>query len=94
MALTFSEIARSRPFKGKRTVTVEITFDASYPTGGEAVVAANLKVGRIHNGMVKEVSAGTAVVAARWDNTNGKILEKISLKSLVFRFLDILCFVN
>ena len=74
MAVTITEIARTRPFKGKGQLWVEVAFDSAYPAGGEAIVAADLGVNRIANGAVLEVSNGSLVTHGRWDNANGKVL--------------------
>ena len=41
MALTITEIHRS-VFGNKRVITADVDFDASYPTGGEALAPADV----------------------------------------------------
>ena len=60
----------------KRTVT-DVTFDSSYPTGGEAVTADNLGLRVIDTASCNDVTAtgGLVNVAnATFDLTNSKIL--------------------
>ena len=48
MALTFSIVTRTlHPEGGKRMNVVDITFDSSYPTGGEAVTPNQLGLNTI-----------------------------------------------
>ena len=74
MALTITELDRVRPFKGKGQLYVEIAFDDHYPAAGEAIVAADLGVNSISNGVVLEVSAGSLITHARWNNSSGVLL--------------------
>jgi hypothetical protein len=61
----------------KETVT-DVTFDTSYPTGGEAITAADLGLNAVSTGSVKcEVKAvgGTVNVAnVIYDDTNKKLI--------------------
>lgn len=75
MALTVTEIARS-VFGNKRTVIAEITFDSSYATGGEALVAADFGLSSLDAVMpagVAAAAAGAAAVAVKFDRTNNKL---------------------
>jgi hypothetical protein len=76
MALAFEVIALD-PIPGsggKRERIVNITFDNSYPTGGEAVTPANFKLNGIDT---IECMGGNAASCANrwpWDAENGKIM--------------------
>lgn len=48
-----------------------ITFDSSYPTGGEAVTAADFGMSAIHTMIIS--STDEAGISARWDHANLKI---------------------
>lgn len=64
MALTLAN--RTTTVEGqKRKVTVDVTFDSSYPTGGEAFTAASLGLTRIEFVPPAVNSAGTRL--AVWD---------------------------
>ena len=52
-----------------------VTFDGSYPTGGEAVTAANFELSELKNVLVTNPSIDDeAITSALWDATNSKIL--------------------
>ena len=78
MALTFDIVARTlHPEGGKRMNVVNITFDSSYPTGGEAVTANNLGLNAITTVVTQPGYASsnpTGAVVPVWDRTNKKIL--------------------
>lgn len=49
-----------------------ITFDSSYPTGGEAIAAADFGLAQLHHVQVSAVGrAGARLVT--WDNANSKL---------------------
>ena len=72
MALSFSTVKNLPKMKGgMRWRIVDVTFDDSYPTGGEAVTAANFGLDTAIYGMF---FCGTvAGCVPEWDNTNSKI---------------------
>lgn len=75
---SFARVGRARNIVGDeyRTVT-DMTFDSSYPTGGEAVTAANLGLRKINHANVVGASAtgaGVNVANAIVDLTNSKVL--------------------
>lgn len=78
MALTFSIVTRTlHPEGGKRMNVVDITFDSSYPTGGEAVTPNQLGLNTIDRvlpfpGYAASNPAGAVVPV--WDQANKKIL--------------------
>lgn len=52
-----------------------VTFDASYPTGGEAVTAADFQLAELKNVLVAAPSIDDeALNSALWDAANSKIL--------------------
>lgn len=56
----------------QRVQTVEATFDGSYTSGGEDLVASDAGLGSIdHVDVVEGTTAKGYVV--RWDNANGKV---------------------
>jgi len=57
---------------GMRWRIVDVTFDASYPTGGEAVTAANFGLDTAIYGMFFCGTIGGCV--PEWDDTNSKIM--------------------
>src|SRR3990172_4286733 len=79
MALTFTRRGPT-PYTivgdERRTVT-DVTFDTSYPTGGEAVTAAELGLHKIHTGTCCDLTATGAAVnvaSATFDHATSKIL--------------------
>ena len=71
MALTFLK-SREVPKKkgGPELRFIDITFDDSYPTGGEAITAANIGFTTIY-AVFPPASLGGCVL--EWDKTNSKI---------------------
>lgn len=75
MALAFTTIS-NRAVANRRQKVVEITWDNSYPTGGEAVTAANFglkKIEHITHGIAISSDRTTACPIA-WDRTNSKLV--------------------
>jgi len=68
MALTFVDDARS-VIRNKRMVVASVTFDSSYPTGGEPLVAADLGLGSIDY-LSATTDGSNAIV---WDKANNKL---------------------
>lgn len=71
MALTFTSshngvVGARRVWRGK------VTFDSSYPTGGEAIAAANFGFNLSINHVT--VTANRGSETAQWDGTNSKLL--------------------
>lgn len=52
---------------------VEITFDSSYPTGGESVAAADVGLARIDFALVPGLNVDASRLIA-WDQDNSKLL--------------------
>ncbi len=69
MALAFSRIVGPEVVGTRRHVVVEVTFDNSYPTNGEAITANDLGLGRIDS--LVPVSSTNVV---EWDATNSKLV--------------------
>lgn len=69
MALTITDVQRT--VKGnKREVTATVLFDSSYPTGGEAVAAADFGLSTVDYIIVHPHASRIGV----YDRTNKKIL--------------------
>lgn len=79
MALTFTrrgDTAYRIVGAQKETIT-DVLFDSSYPTGGEAVTAAELGLNRVETAtaVVQGIASGSVnVTSADYDETNAKIL--------------------
>lgn len=66
------DLAKSSPqpaVLGTKLVAVQITFDNSYPTGGEALTAANVGLDEI-----LAVFAESGTVAVKYDKANAKLM--------------------
>jgi len=73
MALTFSSLNFSVAGNKRRTIGT-VTFDTSYPTGGEAVTANQVGMGKIEQFLIAfPVSSTPAIRAADYDYTNDKL---------------------
>lgn len=70
MALSFSEVVKTT-LGHKRLVVTKATFDSSYPTGGEALAAADIGLQEI-NAIFAEL--GDTGYVIRHDKTNGKLM--------------------
>lgn len=75
MALTLSLVKPPFvPGAGRITVT-DVTFDSSYPTGGESLTAADLKLTQVDFAIATVKVAGTgSVTNVRYDVANQKLL--------------------
>lgn len=73
MALTITKVGRSTVFGDRRVRFFDITFDTSYPTGGEALTPANLELTRIDFLQAHSKGDDPAYVV-NYDYTNEKIL--------------------
>jgi hypothetical protein len=75
MALALTKVAAST-FGNKRVRVYDITFDSSYPTGGESLTAADVglkKIEQVLSDAGAKNSAGTSMVPVRYDYTNSKL---------------------
>ena len=75
MALAFSIISNKKV--ANRTVkVVDVTWDASYPTGGEAITASNFGLKKIDfvSPSVALSSDRTTAVAVGWDRAASKLV--------------------
>lgn len=74
--MAVSVTVNDRDVWGKHHVRwATITFDSSYPTGGEAVTAANFELSELKNVLVTNPSIDdAAITSAIWDATNSKII--------------------
>ncbi len=75
MALTITKVADTEQSLGRlKMVVVDITFDSSYPAGGEAISASEAFMRRIIG--VKPVggNAAAGALGCHWDTTNNKLM--------------------
>lgn len=77
MAISIAVIKRFPPEKGGlRRVMVEITGDSSYPTGGTAIAASDLKLSEIY--MVHPANPYPLVDRIYlWDHANLKLMAQV-----------------
>lgn len=68
MAVTAADVSRSI-LRNKRFVVSTITFDSSYPTGGEAFTASDLGLGTVDF----ITFAGNGANDVVWDRANNKL---------------------
>ncbi|MCB7129662.1 MAG: hypothetical protein J3T61_09010 [Candidatus Brocadiales bacterium] len=87
MALTFESLTEPNSVDGQNVVTqvspqdskslitvTKVTFDSSYPTGGEAIVAANLGLTTLREVLaVQTIAPVVADFTVRWDRANSKL---------------------
>lgn len=73
MSLSHTELFRFSA-GNKRAALFETTFDSSYPTGGEAVVAADFGLSYLEGMVVLNASATGRLPS--WDRANSKILVR------------------
>lgn len=81
MALGFTEQTKDSlrgEFGGLKSWSGVITFDNSYPTGGEAITAANFGMSSISSVIIVP-TGGTRLFA--WDKANSKILVYTALST-------------
>ncbi len=61
----------------KRFRTYDVTFDSSYPTGGESLTAANVDLKKVvavfGTGVATATVGGTTGVVVAYDHTNSKL---------------------
>lgn len=74
MAVTTTAVSSQVPGAQRQTVTL-VTFDSSYPTGGEPVTAATFQLQRLDHIMpfTARNAAGTLHLIGGWDHTNSKL---------------------
>lgn len=74
MALAYADIVRT-VFGDKRVALLTVTFDSSYPTGGEAVTAADVGMTAINHVIAAPlVSVDNDVY---WDGPNSKLFVTV-----------------
>ena len=77
MALTFTEVAGAESVSGKiREKFYDVTFDSSYPTGGEAISAADVGLLQIYGAIPVGVGGNLSAAGYHfaWDTVNNKML--------------------
>ena len=57
----------------QREVTADVTFDASYTSGGEAIAASDLNLGRIENVTI-ESGLTDGGLPVEWDDDTGALV--------------------
>lgn len=76
MALTLTKIS-AYTSGNKRHRVYDVTFDSSYPTGGESLTAADVNLRKIEqlivHGPATATRGGTTGVLATYDYTNSKL---------------------
>lgn len=73
MALSFARVEDADSVFGNKRIKVrDVTFDATYPAGGEPLVPSDVDLDKIDQvvGGVAVNSAGTAAIAVAYDHTN------------------------
>ncbi len=63
---------QARSVGALKAVFANITFDSSYPTGGEAIAATDIGLARIDGCVAAGQAAGSRLF--QWDQTNKKLL--------------------
>lgn len=78
MALTFTDASgdlRPQHVLGDLKVRFcTVTFDSSYPTGGEAIAASDFGMTRIIFISVNAASSASATKSVAWDQANSKLM--------------------
>jgi hypothetical protein len=72
VAVTRTIIGKASALKGYKVVLADITFDDSYATGGEAIVAADLGLTSLEL-LIVNPAPGTTTYLPVWDSANAKI---------------------
>lgn len=73
MALTVARADRTNVYGNRRVTTSTVTFDASYPTGGESLTPAQVGLKKISRAHTVITTPGGSVVSAPYDITNSKL---------------------
>lgn len=73
MSLTITEVERRQSVGNYFEKLVDVTFDSSYPTGGEPLTASDLGFGSVLS-VVGDVLPSGAVRYVAYDRTNSKLL--------------------
>ena len=80
MTVTFAENHRGVEGDLRRWLGT-ITFDSSYPTGGEAITAANFGLAQIEHVQLA-TGVGNLDITPHWDEANSKIILAVSSTGL------------
>lgn len=77
MALTVDNLSPMPQPSGHRVIFCDITFDSSYPTGGEAVGATELAT--LGLASITHLLPGSANLDAKgeWDSANSKLMLRV-----------------
>jgi hypothetical protein len=70
MAITATEVFKTSGQNGRRMHVYNLAFDDAYPTGGEAVTADQVGLGRIDEAFIPPAGGFTF----EWDQANSKVL--------------------
>jgi hypothetical protein len=79
MALTFGTDRQRTVYGDKRVVTLDVTFDNSYPTGGEVINPSDVGMTRFDYVHPQQPKAATRIVT--WDYANSKALLYTALST-------------
>lgn len=75
MALTLAKVKDSEDIWGKhRRVVFDVTFDNSYPAGGEVILPANVGLRRIEMVRIGGGNPAAGGLNAHWDVVAGKMM--------------------
>ncbi len=91
MALTFT-INDQTVWGNKHVIMATIALDSSYPTGGEAVTAANFGLNTIERFLIQTVTDGTRLYS--FDAANSKIQAWTALATEVTNTTDLSAVTN
>lgn len=71
---TVANVSNSQTVGDVRTAALDVTFSSSYPTGGEALTAAQFGLQNVYFAIATVKTAGTgSVTAAYYDIANAKL---------------------
>lgn len=76
MALTVDRtVSKQTVFGNRKVVFAKVTFDSSYPTGGESLVPSDLGLKSIDfiSDQTAAADAGTTAIVTKYDYTNQKL---------------------
>lgn len=76
MAVTATKVRHDDVHGNQRCTVTDVTFDSSYPTGGEPLTAADLGLREVQSAVATiktPTAAATAIVSAVYDIANSKL---------------------
>lgn len=60
--------------EGRKSTVTDVTFDSSYPTGGEAITPADLGMSNVIDATCEVRAKGATVTNVYYDRTNAKLV--------------------